>query len=97
MTNKSYLLINEQTNVCENSIIWDGNPETWTPPANYLILEQSPIKMKVWMWNSETKDYELQIVDSGMQFGFIWDGTYLVTNESKPVIVQPESTGTQTL
>jgi hypothetical protein len=101
MSSKNYLMINKETNVCDNIVLWNGNPETWTPPADYLMMELETVKPKVWVWNVDTKEYELQVADSGIQIGFTWDGTNLITNEDKPVIVeapnQPNSTGTQTL
>lgn len=97
MATQNYYMVNEQTNVCGNVVLWDGNPDTWTPPPNYLMLAENTTPVKNWFWNSVEKIWELLVEGSG-SIGYTWDGTYLVTNEPEPPpIVDPVVTGAQTL
>ncbi len=91
-------MVNEATNVCENVCVWDGNPDTWTPPAGYLMLVQTDTMALVWTWDAAILDWVLTQAPGQGQIGFLWNGTELVTNETKPEpIVQPETSGAQTL
>lgn len=83
---KNYYLINETTNVCENIVVWDGNNDTWSQPQGYFLLEQDSTNSKAWAWNKETNDWEIHISDYA-NIGFIWDGSYLNTNEEKPTYI----------
>lgn len=97
-------MVNEQTNICENTCVWDGNTETWQPPAGYLMLIQATTPAKNWVWDEANKAWVLEISGEG-QIGYTWDGTYLTTNlpePPKPIIVvnpeqQPTTVGAQTL
>jgi hypothetical protein len=82
MSAQNYCLINESTNVCDNIVVWDGNPATWTPPSGYLMLVQNTTPAKNWVWNTDA--WILDVVGEG-QIGFTWDGVYLITNEPQPV------------
>lgn len=98
MTDQNYCMVNETNNVCENICIWDGNPETWTPPAGYLMLVQATTPAKIWMWNAASQVWELGDQIGAGQIGFIWDGIYLITNDPQPISpLQPEVSGAQTL
>ena len=100
MTVQDYCMINEQTNVCDNICIWDGNPNTWTPPANYLMLVQAMVPAKIWQLDKTILEYVLVVVVGAGEIGFTWDGTYLTTNEPQPTVPvdnQPLSEGAQTL
>ena len=77
-------MINKSTNFVENICLWNGDESTWTPSADYLMLEQSVTPAKVWRLNSDKTEYEIQIVDGDAQIGFTWNGTYAITNEKKP-------------
>ena len=91
-------MVNKNTNICDNVVIWNGNPDTWTPPADYLMLVQATTPAKVWEYDSVTKTWNLGIQVGAGQINFTWDGMYLITNEPQPVIpVQPEVEGAQTL
>jgi len=79
-------MINESTNVCDNVCVWDGNPQTWTPPAGYLMLAQATTPAKIWQWNSVAKSWELVSVDGAGGIGFTWDGTYLTTDQPMPPV-----------
>lgn len=99
MTTQNYLMINESTNVVDNICEWDGNPNTWQPPANTLMLIQATTPAMVWELNAEKTDYVLTEVIGQGQIGFTWDGAVCTTNEPKPnpPTQQPTTEGTQTL
>ena len=100
MTTQNYCMINEQTNVCDNICVWDGNPSTWTPPAGYLMLVQATVPAKIWEVGPTGLIYVLVVVVGAGQIGFTWDGTNLTTNESQPIVppnTQTLSEGAQTL
>lgn len=101
MTVQNYLMINQSTNVVDNVCLWDGNPDTWQPPAGYLMLAQSTTMALVWFWDAPIKDWVLVQRVGEAQIGFTWNGTECVTNEPKPAPLpaseQPVSQGTQDL
>ena len=98
MTVQTYFMVNEATNVCDNTVMWDGNPDTWTPPAGYLMLVRDTTPAKVWELNTDKTAYVLTVYMGEGQIGYTWDGTYLITNDPQPAApVQPTTTGTQTL
>lgn len=94
MANENYLMIPKATNIVENICLWDGNPNTWTPPENYLMLLQATTPAKIWGWDGTEWVLVDQLGIGGI--GFTWDGAACVTNESKPTVV-PTTIGTQTL
>lgn len=83
MNTKNYCMVNSQTNVCDNVVLWDGNPDTWQPPSDYLMLVQATTPAKNWVWDAAAKTWVLEVAGEG-QIGFTWDGTYLITNELQP-------------
>lgn len=93
MTAQNYCMVSEATNVCDNVVLWDGNPNTWTPTAGYLMLAQVTTPAKDWMWVDNA--WVLAVGGCG-QIGYTWDGTYLVTNEPQPTQPMPIE-GAQTL
>lgn len=98
MTTQNYCMVNKSTNICENVCVWDGNPDSWTPPAEYLMLVQATTPAKVWIWNADTKTWDLTEQMGVGGIGFTWDGTYLTTNAPQPApIADPNVTGAQTL
>jgi hypothetical protein len=98
MTIQNYLMINESTNVVDNICEWDGNLDTWQPPANTLMLVQTTTPAMVWVLNQDQTDYVLTEMIGQGQIGFTWNGTVCTTNQPKPAIpVQPTTQGTQTL
>lgn len=98
MTTQNYCMVNEANNVCENICVWDGDPNTWTPPAGYLMLIQATTPAKVWVWNAVSQVWELGEQMGAGQIGFTWDGTYLTTNDPQPApVVQAQVSGAQTL
>lgn len=99
MTTQNYLMINESTNVVDNVCLWDGNPDTWQPPAGYLMLVQATTMALVWIWDSAIPDWVLSQQMGQGQIGFTWNGAECVTNDPKPEPPQPQpvTQGTQTL
>jgi hypothetical protein len=96
MSTQNYCMINEATNVCDNVVLWDGNPDSWTPPAGYLMLVQATTPAKTWGWDTQTMAWVLVDDTGNGQIGFTWDGTYLITNEPQPT-EPPTVEGAQTL
>ena len=101
MTTQNYCLINTE-NICDNVVLWDGNPDTWQPPSGYLTLVQETTPSKVWALNQSRTAYILIDTVGDGTIGFTWDGTFLVTNDPQPVVEnnasnEPISSGTQTL
>jgi len=89
---QNYLQI--QDDVVTDLVVWDGGSE-WTPPANATMLIQITTPAIVWVLNTTKTDYVLTEVMGVGQIGFIWDGTVVTTNQSKPVVVsiEPLTTG----
>lgn len=84
MATQNYCMINQTTNVCDNVCVWDGNTNTWTPPAGYLLLVQATTPAKIWQLDSDTQTWGLVIIVGVGGVGFTWDGTYLNTNQPEP-------------
>lgn len=88
-----------QENVVTNVIIWDGNPNTWTPPSDATMLVQATTPVMNWVWNIDTKTWSLQQEIGTGAVGYTWNGTILTTNlpEPPPIkdIVQPYAIGMQ--
>lgn len=95
--NQNYFMVNTETNVVDNMVIWDGNTETWNPPAIYIMLVVAETPAKVWVLNVDGTDYDLVAVMGAGSIGFSWDGIDLTTNLPKPEIQipadQPTATG----
>lgn len=79
---QNYCMVDNATNICVNVVAWDGNPDSWTPPANMLMLVQSETPSKLWMLVNN--EWALTEVMGEGQIGFTWDGIYLITPEPKP-------------
>ena len=87
MTTQNYLII--ESNVVTNTVVWDGNTQTWTPPANATTLVQATTPAMIWeatvvegvitAWNL------VEQIGAG-DIGFTWNGTVLTTNEPQPAI-----------
>ena len=98
MTTQNYCMVNTETNTCDNVCVWDGNPDTWTPPSDYLMLVQATTPAKVWEWDAATETWVLGVEMGEGQIGFTWDGTYLTTDQTQPTVApQPVAQGAQTL
>lgn len=98
MAIENYLII--ENNVVTNIVLWDGNEQTWLPPANSIVLCQATTPTKDWKLDSSFNppDYVLTEYNGGSQLDYLWDGTKCVTNLPKPPTpVQPSTEGTQEL
>jgi hypothetical protein len=94
----NYLLINTETNVVDNVVVWDGNTQTWQPPKNYIWFVDEETEALVWALNENRTDFELKPVLGAGGVGFIWDGVMLKTPDSKPEVpVEIISGGVQDL
>lgn len=82
MTEKNYLMIQENavTNVC----LWDGDVNSWTPPADAIMLIQETTPTKIWELNEVKTEYVLTDSIGDADIGFTWDGSYCITNKQKP-------------
>ena len=83
------------SNVVDNICVWDGDVNTWTPPADSIQLVQSTTPAMVWVGTrvenlpatippTYTTTYNLEEVVGAGDIGFTWDGTVLTTNQPKP-------------
>lgn len=99
MTTQNYLMINESTNTVDNICVWDGNPDTWQPPAGYLMLIQATTIALVWLWDKPADDWVLSQQMGQAQIGFVWNGVECITNDPKPEPPKPQpvTQGTQTI
>jgi len=87
MTTQNYLII--ENNVVTNIVVWDGNTQDWTPPADSIQFIQANIPAMVWTVPTATVESVLQEVIGAGAIGFTWDGTLLHTNQPKPIYVPP--------
>lgn len=89
MTTENYLMINP-ANVVENVCLWDGDVNTWTPPAGYTMEVQATTPAMVWypvVTDGLITDYSL-VEELGIgNIGFTWDGTKVTTPDPKPAII----------
>ena len=99
MTTQNYLMISTATNVVENVCLWDGDVNTWTPPADILMLIQATTPAMVWqpvIVDGKVTDWVLGEQIGAGAIGFTWDGTVVTTNEPQPTVpTQPTTTGTK--
>ena len=87
MTTQNYLIV--EANVVTNNVVWDGNTQTWTPPADSIQLIQATTPAMVWeavIVDGKITDYVLTEQMGAGSIGFTWDGTVCITNEPKPSI-----------
>ena len=96
---QAYLII--ENNVVDNVVLWDGNPQTWTPPSGSIQLVQSTTPAMIWQLNTTATPpvYQLEQVIGVGDIGFTWNGTVLTTNQPQPIYTppaaQPKTTGTK--
>lgn len=86
MTIQNYLMV--EGNVVVNCVLWDGNTQTWQPPADATMLVQADTQALIWQLNVDKTDFILVNVLGSGSIGFIWDTTtqVLTTNQPKPEI-----------
>lgn len=88
---KDYLMINKSTNIVDNISMWNGDPNTWLPPSEYLMLIQADVIAMLWspiIVDNKITEYELVENLGAGQIGFTWNGSVLTTDEPKPVITE---------
>lgn len=81
---QDYLII--QNNVVTNLVVWNGDTSQWTPPQGSIALVLSTTPSKIWQLNADKTDYVLTDTVGDGAIGFTWDGTYCITDQSKPNI-----------
>lgn len=96
MANQEYLMINESTNIVDNVCIWNGDVNTWQPPAGFLMLVLATTPAMVWELNTDKTDYVLTEKLGAAGVGFTWNGTVCITDDPKPD-PNVQTSGTQTL
>lgn len=79
-------MINQSTNVVDNTCVWDGDTNTWQPPENTLMLVQATTPAMIWILNTDKTDFILSEVIGVGSIGFTWDGTVCTTNQPKPTV-----------
>jgi len=98
MTTQNYLIV--EFNVVSNIVLWDGNTQDWTPPADSIQLIQADTQCLVWtpvLTDGKIIDWVLTEQLGVGNIGFTWNGSVLTTNESKPSIpTKSNTTGTVT-
>jgi len=88
MTTQNYLIV--EANIVINNVVWDGDVNTWTPPADSIQLIQSTTPAMVWIDIAPitnpppSPDYVLQEIMGAGDIGFTWNGFVLTTNQPKP-------------
>ena len=87
MTNQNYLVV--ENNVVDNIVVWDGDVNTWQPPADATMLIQANTQALVWtavLTDGKITDWTLTEELGQGQIGFTWNETtqVLTTNQPKP-------------
>ena len=80
-------MIPTATNVVDNICLWDGDTNTWQPPADTLMLIQATTPAMIWQTvivDGKITDYVLEEQIGAGNIGFTWNGTVLTTNQPKP-------------
>lgn len=85
MENKNYLVI--QNNIVTNAVVWDGDINKWTPPADAIMVVDEETPGAVWEITEDKTDYVLVEILGAGGIGFIWDGRVLTTPEPKPEVI----------
>jgi hypothetical protein len=83
MTNQNYFVVEENT--VNNLVVWDGDVNTWQPPANATMLVVDTTPAMVWeITTDKPPTYVLveKIGEGGI--GFTWNGSVLTTNQPMP-------------
>jgi hypothetical protein len=87
MTTQTYLVV--ENNVVANSVVWDGDINTWTPPADATMLIQEFTEAIIWLpiiVDHQVFDWQLVETLGAGSIGFTWDGSVLTTNQPKPAV-----------
>jgi hypothetical protein len=89
MTVQNYFVV--QADVVTNLVIWDGDTNTWTPPADAIMLVQADTQALIWtpvVVDEKITDWILTETLGAGDIGFTWNETtqLLTTNQSKPEV-----------
>ena len=84
MSDQTYFMV--EADVVVNSILWNGDINTWTPPEGSTMLVATTTIANVWVLNADETAFDLLPVEGAGDIGFTWDGTELTTNQPKPEI-----------
>lgn len=78
-----------ENGVVDNISIWDGDVNTWTPPADATMLIQATTNAIIWtavITDKKITDWVLTEVMGAGDIGFTYNGTLVTTNQPKPAI-----------
>ena len=87
MTIQVYLQV--ENDVVNNSVMWDGDTNTWQPPTDATMLVQATTPAMVWtavLTDGKITDWTLTEELGQGQIGFTWNGTVLTTNQPEPTV-----------
>lgn len=97
MTVKEYALVNVETNIVENTVLWDGNQASWTPPSGYQAVDELAFPYMVWVWDNQQNDWVLAEETNRMDgdvMNSLFNGSEFITAQPKPdPIEQPKAAG----
>lgn len=88
MTNQNYFVIEENT--VNNLVYWDGNVDTWQPPADATMLVAETTPAMVWQITTDKPPTYVLVEKIGEgDIGFTWNGSVLTTNLPMPTLPKP--------
>jgi len=70
---KNYLMVNKNTNLVENVVLWDGNLQTWNPGDDFLLMKAEDHLCTAWFWVDGELQSQQALGIAGI--GDSWDGT----------------------
>ena len=82
MTTQNYLMV--QNGVVTNIVVWNGDVNTWQPPADATMLPEKTTPAMIWMVPIGGTSYVLTEVLGEGAIGYTWDGAVLTTDEPQP-------------
>jgi hypothetical protein len=87
MTTQNYLVVEQ--NVVTNTVMWDGDTNTWQPPVDAIMLVSETTPAKYWIpviVDKVITDWVLTEELGAGGIGFTWNGTVCTTNQPKPAV-----------
>jgi hypothetical protein len=89
MTTQNYFVV--EADVVTNNVVWDGDTNTWQPPADAIMLVQTDTQALVWtpvIVDEKITDWILTETLGAGDIGFTWNETtqVLTTNQAKPEV-----------
>jgi phenylpyruvate tautomerase PptA (4-oxalocrotonate tautomerase family) len=83
MTTQNYFVVEENT--VNNLVVWDGDVNTWQPPANATMLVADTTPAMVWEITTDKPPTYVLVEEIGQgDIGFTWNGSVLTTNQPMP-------------